>query len=161
MKTDIHPKYNRNLQIVCSCGNMFIAGSTKAEIKTEICSACHPFYTGQQKLVDTAGRVDKYLARVKKAQKINEKTIAKVDNELDELFKEEASEQKSNEKTDNVVAKKSILKMSQDNEEKEATKDAETAEEEPKVETAKAEKKATKKPVAKKSATKKSTKKAA
>lgn len=58
-----------------------IAGSTKKEVQTEICSACHPFYTGQQKLIDTAGRVDKFMARMKKAEKRKEKNNDIVENE--------------------------------------------------------------------------------
>ena len=61
MKKDIHPDYHE-VTFVCACGNTFKGGSTKAgtEIKTEVCSACHPFFTGQQKLVDTKGRADKF-----------------------------------------------------------------------------------------------------
>jgi large subunit ribosomal protein L31 len=88
MKAKIHPKYYNDLKITCSCGNVIIAGSTKENVHTEICSACHPFYTGQQKLIDTAGRVDKFLARVKKAQALKEKEVKKVDTELDEIFEE-------------------------------------------------------------------------
>ena len=67
MKSDIHPKYYPNAKIVCACGNTFVVGSTVPEIHVELCSACHPFYTGQQKLVDTARRVEKFVekARVK------------------------------------------------------------------------------------------------
>lgn len=86
MKAKIHPQYFENLKIVCSCGNVIIAGSTRQELKTEICSACHPFYTGQQKLIDTAGRVDKFLAKVKKAQQLKEKSIKVIDQELEEIF---------------------------------------------------------------------------
>lgn len=89
MKTDLHPKYNENIKITCTCGNIIIAGSTKESLKTEICSACHPFYTGQQKLVDTAGRVDKYMEKVRRAQKIKEKQVKTVDKELDDMFEEE------------------------------------------------------------------------
>lgn len=67
MKTDIHPKYFESIEIRCSCGNVVIAGSTKESLKTELCSKCHPFYTGQQKLIDTAGRVDKFAAKMKKS----------------------------------------------------------------------------------------------
>ena len=88
MKAKIHPKYFSNLKITCSCGNVIIAGSTKENVHTEICSGCHPFYTGTQKLVDTAGRVDKFLAKVKKAQQIKEKAVKKLDKKLDELFEE-------------------------------------------------------------------------
>jgi len=69
MKADIHPDYVV-ARVHCSCGNEFITRSTKAEIKVEICSNCHPFYTGKQKLVDTGGRVERFqrkLARRAKA----------------------------------------------------------------------------------------------
>lgn len=65
MKKDIHPKYNPKAKIVCACGNQLEVGSTVDEVKTELCSACHPFYTGKQKLVDTARRVEKFQAKVK------------------------------------------------------------------------------------------------
>lgn len=60
MKANIHPKWYPEAKVICACGNTFTTGSTKEEIKTEICSACHPFYTGQQKFVDTLGRVEKF-----------------------------------------------------------------------------------------------------
>ena len=59
MKEGIHPKYY-NTQIKCACGNVIETGSTRENITIEICSKCHPFYTGKQKLVDTSGRVDKF-----------------------------------------------------------------------------------------------------
>ena len=64
MKNDIHPKYYPDCKVSCVCGNTFTTGSTLPEIKTEICSACHPFYTGKQKLVDTARRVEKFTAKI-------------------------------------------------------------------------------------------------
>lgn len=70
MKKDIHPKYYQKTKVTCSCGNSFEVGSTQEEINVEICSACHPFYTGTQKLIDTAGRVDKFKARQEKAKKL-------------------------------------------------------------------------------------------
>lgn len=63
MKRDIHPTYYPEAKVICACGNTFNVGSTKAELHVEICSNCHPFYTGKQKLVDTAGRVEKFRAR--------------------------------------------------------------------------------------------------
>lgn len=72
MKADIHPKYFDKVEIRCSCGNVITAGSTRENLKTELCSKCHPFYTGQQKLVDTAGRVDKFQAKRKKFEQIQE-----------------------------------------------------------------------------------------
>ncbi len=62
MKDKIHPNYQQT-QIRCACGNVIDTGSTKKDIRIEICSACHPFYTGKQKLVDTGGRVDKFRRR--------------------------------------------------------------------------------------------------
>lgn len=62
MKKDIHPDY-RDVTVTCACGNSFKTRSTKKEISVEICSACHPFFTGKQKLVDSAGRVDKFNRR--------------------------------------------------------------------------------------------------
>jgi large subunit ribosomal protein L31 len=60
MKTDIHPSYNE-IQVACSCGNQFTTRSTmNKNLHVEVCSACHPFYTGKQKIVDTAGRVEKF-----------------------------------------------------------------------------------------------------
>jgi len=64
MKKNIHPKYNPKAKMICACGNTFITGSTLDEIKTELCSACHPFYTGKQKLVDSSRRVEKFEAKV-------------------------------------------------------------------------------------------------
>lgn len=62
MKSGIHPDYKQTT-IKCACGNVIETGSTKENISIEICSACHPFYTGKQKLVDTGGRVDKFRKR--------------------------------------------------------------------------------------------------
>ncbi len=59
MKDDIHPDYV-NCKVVCACGNTFMTRSTKPELHVDICSACHPFFTGKQKFVDTAGRVEKF-----------------------------------------------------------------------------------------------------
>lgn len=68
MRAGIHPKYNQ-VQVTCSCGETWTTGSTIAEIKLDICSACHPFYTGTQRLVDTAGRVDKFRKRYARSSK--------------------------------------------------------------------------------------------
>jgi large subunit ribosomal protein L31 len=62
MKKDIHPKYV-NTSVTCACGNTFETKSTVGDMKVEICSACHPFFTGKQKLVDSAGRVEKFLKK--------------------------------------------------------------------------------------------------
>lgn len=76
MKKDIHPKYNNNLKVICSCGNTFITGSTLEtdSVSVEICSNCHPFYTGEQKIVDTDNLVRKYEERVEKSKNLSYKS---------------------------------------------------------------------------------------
>jgi large subunit ribosomal protein L31 len=68
MKKDIHPEYF-DCTVICSCGNTFKTRSTKKELKIEICSNCHPFYTGRQKLVDSGGRVERFKKRLTKSKK--------------------------------------------------------------------------------------------
>jgi large subunit ribosomal protein L31 len=63
MKKDTHPTFFQNASFVCSCGKRFSIGSTKENVHVEICSACHPFYSGNEKIIDTAGRVEKFKAR--------------------------------------------------------------------------------------------------
>jgi len=67
MKEKIHPNYQEIL-VTCACGNQFKTKSTKKDLRLDICSACHPFYTGKQKLLDTAGRVDRFKKRFEKSQ---------------------------------------------------------------------------------------------
>jgi len=69
MKKEIHPTYYEDAKVTCACGASFIVGSTKKELAVEICSACHPFYTGLDKVMDTAGRVEKFKTRRAKATK--------------------------------------------------------------------------------------------
>ncbi|MCL5110005.1 MAG: 50S ribosomal protein L31 [Chloroflexi bacterium] len=68
MKKGIHPKF-QEATVVCSCGSTFKAGSTRQNLKVEICSQCHPFYTGEQRIVDTAGQVDRFMRRLNRAQR--------------------------------------------------------------------------------------------
>ena len=68
MKKDIHPKYYPEAKVVCSCGNTFTTGSTKELIRTDVCSACHPFFTGEQRIVDTAGQVERFMKRLEKRE---------------------------------------------------------------------------------------------
>ncbi len=104
MKKDIHPKY-QNITFSCACGATYIAGSTmQKEFKTEICSACHPFYTGKQKLLDTSGRVDKFMAKMKKAQAAAENKVKKVKKGDEETVAEETAQ------TDTPVAEKKVKK---------------------------------------------------
>ena len=67
VKQDIHPTYYPEAKVKCACGAKFSVGSTKPEINVEICSHCHPFFTGKEKLIDTAGKVEKFKARTAKA----------------------------------------------------------------------------------------------
>jgi large subunit ribosomal protein L31 len=64
MKADIHPTYHTDAKITCACGNVIDAGSTAEAISVELCSACHPFYTGKQKILDSARRVEKFQAKM-------------------------------------------------------------------------------------------------
>jgi large subunit ribosomal protein L31 len=64
MKKDLHPTYNEKVKAKCSCGATFSVGSTSSDIKTEICSQCHPFYTGKQKLVDSSGNVERFKKKM-------------------------------------------------------------------------------------------------
>jgi len=68
MKKDLHPKYH-DTKVSCACGNTFTIGSTMEKMSVEICSACHPFFTGNEKVLDTAGRVEKFKGRAAKAKK--------------------------------------------------------------------------------------------
>ena len=68
MKKGIHPEYF-NTKVICACGNVLETGSTTKDIKVEICSACHPFFTGKQKLIDTAGRIERFRRKYAKFQK--------------------------------------------------------------------------------------------
>ena len=65
MRQKIHPEYYPDAQVICSCGNIFTTGSTKKTLRVELCSKCHPFFTGEQKIVDTAGRVERFKRKYK------------------------------------------------------------------------------------------------
>jgi len=63
MKEKIHPKYFTDATVICSCGNKFTTGSTKKDLRVEVCSNCHPFFTGERRMMDTAGRVERFKKR--------------------------------------------------------------------------------------------------
>jgi len=69
MKTDIHPTYYPEAKAICACGKKFTVGSTMEKLEVEICSACHPFFTGEEKILDTGGRVEKFKKRQAAAKK--------------------------------------------------------------------------------------------
>lgn len=105
MKNNIHPKYYPDCKVSCVCGNTFLTGSTEPEIKVELCSACHPFYTGKQKLVDTARRVEKFAA------KINAKETASKDKKGKKVKRAARAEAKA--KKEVVVKTKDLKKITQ------------------------------------------------
>ena len=67
MKPKIHPKYYDEARVVCACGTTWTTGATVPEIRVDLCSACHPFYTGEQRIVDTAGQVDRFMKRLERS----------------------------------------------------------------------------------------------
>ena len=90
MKQNIHPVYFPDAKVICACGNTFTTGSTVEQIKVEICSKCHPFFTGQQKFVDTLGQVDRFQKRTEEAkakqqvkQQIQQARMSKVEVKKD------------------------------------------------------------------------------
>lgn len=95
MKKELHPQYYSNTKVKCSCGADFEVGSTIPEIKVEICSNCHPLYTGNKRIVDTAGRVDRFQARLKKSEEMKkaaEERAAKTKTKQPEKAEPEESE---------------------------------------------------------------------
>lgn len=64
MRSDIHPKWYPEAKVICSCGNTWTVGATMPEVRTDVCSQCHPFFTGEQRIVDTEGQVDRFMRRL-------------------------------------------------------------------------------------------------
>mgnify|MGYP001611669153 CR=1 FL=1 len=77
MQAKIHPTYYPESKVTCNCGAKYVVGSTMESISVEVCSNCHPFYTGKQNLIDTAGRVDRFEARRKRAAELKDEAVAK------------------------------------------------------------------------------------
>ena len=100
MRANIHPTWNSEAKVVCACGASFTTGSTQDSIRVDICSVCHPFFTGQQKLVDTLGQVDKF-------RKMTEK--AAVQSEAKKKILEARAEKKASEKTDKLSLKDLLM----------------------------------------------------
>ncbi len=86
MKKKIHPKYFSNAKVHCACGASFEVGSTKEVIETEVCSHCHPFYTGKEKIIDTAGRVERFQKRLEKKQSITKKKKVRKSNKKENII---------------------------------------------------------------------------
>ena len=97
MKKDIHPEYHPNAKVTCACGNTFSVGSTLPELHVEICSNCHPFYTGKQKLVDTARRIEKFQEKVAKKATVSAgrkgKKVKRIKAQASRKTKAESQEQ--------------------------------------------------------------------
>ncbi len=96
MKIGIHPTYHEKVQVTCVCGNKLVTGSTNSVINTEICSQCHPFYTGKKKFVDAGGRVDRFKKLAERVEKtkaahteVKKKRATKAETEKKEAVKKE------------------------------------------------------------------------
>ncbi len=94
MKPKIHPNYSSNVTVTCSCGNTFVTGSTKDMLRVEICGACHPFYTGQERLIDTARRVEKFQDKMAKIEAAGGIKAKKVKDAVRKAKKAEAAKTK-------------------------------------------------------------------
>ena len=84
MKPEIHPEYFSEAKFTCSCGNTWLGGSTKPEVHTDICSACHPFFTGEQRIVDTEGQVERFLRRLEQAEVMTGEQTAETEEETEQ-----------------------------------------------------------------------------
>lgn len=120
MKKGIHPNYNTQAQVTCSCGNVFTVGSIQDELTVDICNKCHPFFTGEMKFVDRQGRVDKFMKKMQaaqalKAQKKSKKTKSDDSNQEEvksykDILRDQQTALKKSEK-----AKKSAAKDTSEN----------------------------------------------
>jgi large subunit ribosomal protein L31 len=91
MKKDIHPTYYTDAQVVCACGNIFATGSTKKTITVEVCSKCHPFYTGEHRFLDTKGRVDTFQKKQQLAKQYKATLATKVKKKVNKEEKKTKS----------------------------------------------------------------------
>jgi large subunit ribosomal protein L31 len=98
MKQKIHPKYHTDCKVTCACGNNFVVGSTMPEIRVELCNQCHPFYTGKQKFVDTARRVEKFKERTEKQAKASAVRKGKKVKKAAQAKKKDADDKKKEDK---------------------------------------------------------------
>ena len=77
MRSGIHPEWFPNARVHCACGHTFTVGATVAEIRTDVCSACHPLFTGEQRIVDTAGQVDRFMKRLERGQQQRQEAVSR------------------------------------------------------------------------------------
>jgi len=112
MKKNIHPKYYPQAKIICACGNIITAGSTKPEMKVEVCSACHPFYTGKKRLIDSTGRLDRFKKRFERTSQIKTEIAKKKAQKAQKVKSKLVITKKVSKKkaTKKAVSKKTISK---------------------------------------------------
>ena len=115
MKKGIHPEYYPDAKVTCSCGNTFTVGSTKKVIRTDVCSVCHPFFTGEQRLVDTGGQVERFIRRLEKRQEIRGEEQPRLEAEGEEAEAEEVEPK--------AAEKKAASKASSEKSAKKASKE--------------------------------------
>jgi large subunit ribosomal protein L31 len=111
MKTDIHPTYYPEAKVVCACGNSWHTGSTQELIQTDVCSACHPFYTGEQRIVDTEGQVDRFYKKLEARQQFVEEQQAKEEEKTSPELP--IAELELSSRVESTLAKADILKVGQ------------------------------------------------
>lgn len=122
MKANIHPKWYNNAKVTCTCGNSFTTGSTQPSIDVDICSACHPFFTGEMKFVDRQGRVDKFKKKMEQAEKARAQREKELTEKLAKQSQEEDTEEKSYQ--DILREKQASLRQSQGGKPKSSSKAA-------------------------------------
>jgi large subunit ribosomal protein L31 len=103
MKSGLHPNYFENASVSCACGAVLATGSTVEKSEIEICSNCHPFYTGKKKTIDTTGRVDRFKKRAEKTQAIMTQKVIAPKKEKEALRKKKQTEKKSSVYTHNTM----------------------------------------------------------
>lgn len=125
MKKDIHPEYYPDAKVICSCGNTFTVGSTKKMIRTDVCSACHPFFTGEQRLVDVGGQVERFIRRLEKRQEIRAEEQPHSEAEGEEAEAKEVEPKAARKKVKKPAAeKKAAGKASGEKSAKKASKES-------------------------------------
>lgn len=124
MKKGIHPEYYPDAKVICSCGNTFTVGSTQKMIRTDVCSACHPFFTGEQRLVDTGGQVERFIRRLEKRQEMRGEEQPRMEAEGEEVEAEEVEPKAAKRKVKKPAAeKKAASKASREKSAKKASKE--------------------------------------
>lgn len=116
MKKDIHPTYFNKAKVKCACGNEFEVGSVMEKIEVEICGACHPFYTGEEKIIDTGGRVERFKKRMAgvKPSKPKLKKVVETEEPKEKEVEKAKKEEKVTEKTEAKADEKEVEKVTEE-----------------------------------------------